>query len=185
MAQDPLIRAALDCGADKAVLIGQDAIVTDPVFRSLCEANRCGAYGRCWMCPPAVGPVEELIKKLRSYPHALFYQSITHLEDSFDIEGMQAGKKFFNGIGQKLLDACRPLLGPDTLHLSGGGCGLCKTCAQADGEPCRFPDRALSSLEAYGIDVYNTSKHTELKYVNGPDTVTYFGMVLFRERRDG
>ena len=98
---------------------------------------------------------------------------------------MQAGKKFFNGIGQKLLDACRPLLGADTLHLSGGGCGLCPTCAQADGEPCRFPDRALSSLEAYGIDVYNTSKSTELKYVNGPDTVTYFGMILFRERKDG
>ena len=45
MEQDPLIRAALDCGADKAVLIGQGAIVTDTVFRSLCEANRCGAYG--------------------------------------------------------------------------------------------------------------------------------------------
>ena len=106
MEHDPLIQAALDCGADKAVLIEQDAIVTDPVFRSLCEANRCGVYGRCWMCPPAVGPVDELIARLRSYPHALFYQSITHLEDSFDIEGMQAGKQFFNGIGQKLLDAC-------------------------------------------------------------------------------
>ena len=24
-----------------------------------------------------------------------------------------------------------------------------------------------------------TSKHTDLKYTNGPDTVTYFGMILF------
>ena len=185
MKYDQLIQAALDAGADKAVIIEQAGIVTDPAFRAMCEANRCGAYGRCWMCPPDCGPVEELIARLRSYPRGLFYQCITHLEDSFDIEGMQAGKKRFVGIGQTLLDTLRPLLGDDALHLSGGGCGLCKTCARVTDEPCRFPDRALSSLEAYGIDVYNTTKNTSMKYVNGPDTVTYFGLVLFREREDG
>ena len=43
----------------------------------------------------------------------------------------------------------------------------------------RFPERALPSVESYGIDVYNTVKGTELKYINGPNTVTYFGMVFF------
>ena len=34
-------------------------------------------------------------------------------------------------------------------------------------------------MEGYGIDVYQTSKPTELKYINGQNTVTFFGIVLF------
>lgn len=58
---------------------------------------------------------------------------------------------------------------------------LLKRCAKVDNEPCRFPEKALSSLEAYGVNVSATVKNTEMKYINGPDTVTYFGMVLFKE----
>ncbi len=174
-----LIRTALEAGADKATVIGQEDIETDPKFRELCEANRCGAYDRCYMCPPDCGPAEELIGKLRSYPCALFYQTISKLEDSFDFEGMIAARKEFGKLGQRLLDDCGPLVGPDALHLSCGGCGLCETCAKLTGEPCRFPDRALPSLEGYCVNVLGTSKHTDLKYTNGPDTVTYFGMILF------
>ena len=48
-----------------------------------------------------------------------------------------------------------------------------------DGEPCRHPDKALASLEGSGVDVYNTTKDTPLKYINGQNTVTFFGMVLW------
>jgi hypothetical protein len=44
-----------------------------------------------------------------------------------------------------------------------------------------MPQKALSSLEAYGVDVYQTTQNTGLKYVNGPDTVTFFGMILFHD----
>ena len=66
-----------------------------------------------------------------------------------------------------------------------GGCGLCPRCAKAAGLPCRHPDRALPSLEGYGIDVYNTARHTALRYVNGPNTGTYFGLVLFKDADHG
>ena len=69
----------------------------------------------------------------------------------------------------------------DVLHLTCCGCRLCEKCAKVTGEPCRFPEKALPSLEAYGVDVYNTTKDTDLKYINGQNTVTFFGMVLFRE----
>ena len=36
-------------------------------------------------------------------------------------------------------------------------------------------------LEGYGIDVFNTTKDTPLKYINGENTVTYFGIVLLTE----
>ena len=48
-----------------------------------------------------------------------------------------------------------------------------------DDQPCRFPDKAMPSLEAYGVNVYQTTKSTELKYINGQYTVTYFSALLF------
>ena len=65
------------------------------------------------------------------------------------------------------------------LHLGAGGCGVCDKCAQQDGLPCRFPELATPSLEAYGVNVSNLAKVVDMKYTNGQNTVTYFGMVLF------
>ena len=174
-----LIRTALECGADKAVIIEEKDIVTDPSFREMCAANRCRTYGKCYMCPPDCGEVDELTARLRSYPNALFYQKVTNLDDHFDFEGMIRARREFGKLSQKMMTACGPLVGPDALHLSVGGCGVCDVCAKVTGEPCRFPDRAISSLEAYVINVAGTCKNTELKYINGQDTVTYFGMILY------
>ena len=184
MTNEQMIRVALECGATKAAVIGRDDIVLNAEFRALCEANRCGVYGKCYMCPPDVGPVEELMAAIRSYDCALLYQTISPLEDSFDIEGMAEAKKAFFDVSQRRLDELGPKL-DGALHLTCGGCGLCSQCAKVTNEPCRHPDRALASLESYGVDVYNTAKHTQLKYINGPDTVTYFGMVLFSEKGHG
>ena len=68
----------------------------------------------------------------------------------------------------------------DTLHLS-SGCRLCKVCAKVTGDPCRHPGKALAAVEGYGIDVYRTVQDTPLKYTNGANTVTYFGIILFSE----
>ena len=163
MDEERLIQTALDCGATGADMVGQDGVIMDPSFRSFCEENICGMYGRCYMCPPDIGPVEELIAQVRSFDRGLLYQTVSPLEDSFDIEGMRE----------------------DALHLTVGGCGLCPQCAKPMGQPCRHPERALPSLESHGIDVYNTTRSTSLRYVNGPNTVTYFGLILFRETNDG
>jgi predicted metal-binding protein len=128
--------------------------------------------------------VDELMARVRSYDRGLWYQTVSELEDSFDIDGMREAKKRLVQVGQKLLDALRPVLGERALHLTGGGCGLCERCGKLDGVPCRFPDRALASVESYGMDVYNTTKNTPLKYINGENTVTYFGMVLFSEEKE-
>ena len=84
-------------------------------------------------------------------------------------------------LSQRIHKAVKPLLGEDFLHLSCGGCHLCETCAKITGEPCRQPENAPAGLEGYGVDVYKTTMGTDLKYINGADTVTYFGMVLLSE----
>ena len=185
MDEERLIQTALDSGADKAAVINTESIVLNPEFRSMCEANQCGMYGRCYMCPPDAGDIGTLMAQIGKYDKCLLYQTISPLEDSFDFEGMVEARRAVTGVSQHLLDALLPVAGENALHLSVGGCGLCERCAKETGEPCRHPDRALASLESYGVDVYNTVRNTELKYTNGPNTVTYFGMVLYSEQENG
>lgn len=176
-----LIGLALDCGAYGADLIRQEQIVLNKDFRSLCEQNSCGNYGKTYMCPPAIGPIEVLMEQIRGYDCALLYQTVAQLEDSFDFEGMTEGGKQHALVSQAIHAALPPELG-EVLHMAGGGCKLCERCAKEDGLPCRHPQTALGSLSAYGVDVYNTTRSTSLRYINGQNTVTYFGMILFKER---
>ena len=177
-----LIQLALDCGACKAEYLRGDQIVLSAEFRKICEGNGCGNYNRCYMCPPDIGPIDALMDQVRQYPHAVLYQSISPLEDSFDFEGMMEAGHHHAMLSRRIQDRLQKT---DVLHLSSGGCHLCEVCAKRDNLPCRQPDKALASLEGYGIDVYNTAQATTLKYVNGPDTVTYFGILLYSEDHHG
>ena len=65
------------------------------------------------------------------------------------------------------------------LSLGAGGCTICEKCAKKTDEPCRHPDKRIPSLEAYGVNVSKTAAAAGMKYINGQNTVTYFGGVLF------
>lgn len=178
---EKLIQLALEAGAAKAALIRAEQVVYSESFREICEGNQCGAYGKCWVCPPDIGEIGSLIARARTFPRGLLYQTIGTLEDSFDVEGMFAAGANHAQVSMKLQKKLPHLLKEAFLHLSCGGCHLCETCAKRTGEPCRHPDYALPAMEGYGIDVYNTTRTTPLNYINGTNTVTYFGLVLFTE----
>lgn len=176
---EKLLTSAIDAGAYKAVMLPTERIVLSAEFRDICKSNQCGKYGKCWVCPPELPDVETVMASVRKYSHALWYQTVSAIEDSFDIEGMlEAGKKHV-AVSQRLQETALQLLPKEFLHLSCGGCRLCPRCAKEEDLPCRMPDKALPSLEGYCVDVYNTTKDTSLKYINGKNTVTYFGMILF------
>jgi len=175
------VALALKCGAAKAVLIDRAKLVTSPIFREICQGNSCGQYGRCWVCPPEIGEINQLIQSLDAYKTILWYQSIAKIEDSFDIEGMLDAGRSHAQLSQQISAALTENGFAGFLHLSCGGCHLCDRCTKQDQLPCRHPDKALSSLEGYGIDVYGTTKDTPLSYINGENTVTYFGAVFFAE----
>jgi len=54
-----------------------------------CERNVCGMYGKRWTCPPGVGTLEEISKRILKYPNALLISYKYNIEDSFDYEGMK------------------------------------------------------------------------------------------------
>ena len=150
----------------------------DPEFRALCEKNTCGFYGACWTCPPDAGTLDELIARVRGYERALVFQTVYPLEDSFDIEGMHEASVRHNRLVQAVQAAAKAS-GEDCFVLGAGACGACNTCTKREGKPCRSPERAVVSLEACGVDVSQLAKLAELKYINGANTVTYFGVLLY------
>lgn len=176
MKLETLIRMVCDAGAYKANVIPAACIQTDATFRDVCAANACGMYGKNWMCPPAVGEIHELMAQMKKFRKALVYQSVAKLEDSFDFEGMMVAKKEHHQLSKRIALIFH---GKDMLHLGAGACEECRQCAIITGAPCRRPDVAIASLEAYGVNVSQLAKAADMCYINGTDTVTYFGMVLF------
>ena len=178
---DDLISETLSLGAYKANVIETSKIELDRSFRALCEANSCGVYGKCYMCPPDIGDIDELMAEVGNYKYALVYQTVFELEDSYDFEGMFDAKKRFIPISLSLRKVFTEKEIAKTLHLGAGGCGICPICAKRIGDPCRYPEKAMPGLEAYGINVSRLAAAADMKYINGQNTVTYFGAVLFTD----
>ena len=176
-----LHRIILDAGVTKAAPVEQKDILYDRVFRDICASNSCGNYGMCHMCPPDIGDIDALMQEAQSYSCGILYQTISEIEDSFDFEGMIEAGKHHNDCSQKIRISLEKEGFTNILHLASGGCRVCERCAKRDQQPCRFPDQALSSLEAYGVNVYQTATNAGLKYINGANTVTYFGIVMIKE----
>jgi len=174
-------KLCLDMGTMKAEEIPVSKLSLEPGLRQFCELNHCGRYNRSHTCPPAVGDVETLIRELKTFDQAVIWQNIYPLEDSFDLEGMMEGQKQHSGMAIKIARIVYKELGrSQALVLSAGSCSICDLCGCITGEPCRHPEDALISLEAYGINVTQISQISGLRYINGANTVTYFAGVFTR-----
>lgn len=158
-------------------LLPTGEIPFSPMVSELCKENRCGRYGTCWTCPPGVGTREEWQERVRRYETACVFTCKYDLEDSFDLDGMMEGQATTKRVLHGILDRLAAD-GETVLALGCEGCSLCETCSYPDA-PCRFPDKAVPSVEACGIYVVELAKKAGVRYHNGPDTVTYFCMILF------
>lgn len=149
-----------------------------PEVRRDCEKNSCRNYGVTWVCPPAIGTVEECKARVDRYDGMLLFSGKYALEDSFDFEGMVEGLMEFKKCIDRFQDRIRDRL-EDFALLSNEGCGRCESCTYPDA-PCRFPHLLHHSLTGYGFVVSELAKEAGLRYNNGQGTVTYFGALLFR-----
>ena len=163
---------------NRVAAVEVSAIKTSKALRAACEQNYCGNYDKNWMCPPAIGTYEELSGRLKEYNKGVLVQTIHTLQDSFDYEGMKAGKekheRLFRNIRNLLMDSGDY---PDLFTLS-TSCSYCESCSILDNEPCRFPEHAVASVSAYGINVNALLTRCGLKYNNGENTVYYLSLFL-------
>lgn len=147
--------------------------------REMCKSGRCGSYGINWGCPPGCGTVEECRERAGQYQKAVVVQTIGTLEDSFDFEGMEKAASLHGSRMTQMKEELEAQFG-DILPLGAGPCKVCEKCACPD-EPCRFPKKRFSSMEAHGLMVSEVCADCGLKYINGANTVTYTGCFLVKE----
>ena len=146
-----------------------------PELLEACESNVCGSYNKSWMCPPVILPLEKQKEKITAFSSAFVFTTKYDLDDSFDYYGMQKGIDSHNRLSSEMHER----FGKANPVYGAGACKICKTCAYP--EPCRFPEKAYSAVEAAGINVTELSRACGIHYNNGPNTVTYFSMILFDE----
>lgn len=164
---------------DTAAVIRADKLIFRDDVREMCKSGRCGSYGNNWGCPPGCGSVDECRERAGKYDKTIVVQTIGVLEDSFDFEGM----------GKAAIEHCQRMTHmrekieeelSDVLSLGAGPCKVCSECT-CPHEPCRFPEKRFSSMEAYGLMVSEVCADSGLKYINGENTVTYTGCFLIKD----
>ena len=166
---------ALGGRAFECAVISTCAINFSPELLKACEANICGSYNKSWTCPPVIQPVEKQKEKIMAFSSAFVFTTKFDLEDSFDYEGMMTAKDRHNRLTAEMHER----FGKTNPVYGAGACNVCKPCAYP--EPCRFPDTIYLAVEAAGINVTELSRAGGIRYNNGPNTVTYFSMILFDE----
>ena len=165
----------LEGRAFECAVISTADISFSPELLKACESNVCGNYNKCWTCPPAIGSLEKQMEKIKSFSHAFVFTTKRDLEDSFDYEGMMGAKDCHNRLTAEMHEK----FGKTNPVFGAGACKICKICAYP--EPCRFPEKTYPAVEAVGINVTELSRAGGLSYNNGPNTITYFSMILFNE----
>lgn len=180
--EEVLVREALEMGAANAAIANVSDIMFCEDLRNMCSQNLCGKYNTNWMCPPAVGSFSDMREKVLKFKHGLLFQTIYQLEDSFDFEGMMEAKLKHEKVFRKIYDKIeRSNEYSEILALNAGACEICEECSYKAGEKCRFPEKAVPSVESCGINVTELVTCNGIPYNNGVNTVSYVGMILFKK----
>ena len=172
-----ILDLAKEYGFTKVVEMEVSSVQLNPEVRAMCATNKCKMYDTNWACPPGCGTLAECEAKVAKYQHGILIQTTGELEDSFDFEGMEEIKEKHDLNLKNLVEKLYSLE-IDMMPLGDGCCQICKDCTYPDGE-CRFPKKAFSSMEAFGILVSDFCKSNNVEYYYGPNTLTYVGCVLF------
>ncbi len=176
MTEQALLELANRCGFEHAGALCMSALKFEPKVREMCSSGRCHSYGRCWTCPPYCGTLEEIAAKATQYHRGFLLQSTGQLEDEFDVETMLKTEALHKKRFASFVALVRECV-PNCLPMAAGACGVCTSCTCPDA-PCRFPEQAIPSMEAYGLVVSQVCQDSGIPYYYGKGTLTYTSCIL-------
>lgn len=144
---------AIQGGATHAREIHPSSVVTAPWVMMKCLYGCQYRSGFC--CPPHSPTHDQTRKVLDSYQRAILF----HREAPRAKERGEQNMKFFDMLltmeGDLFKDGYYK-----AFAILAGPCPLCKECGKVQGVPCRFPAKARPSMEACGIDVFQTARNS-------------------------
>lgn len=176
-----LIKLAEEAGFRAAVIPAKE-IPVDGSFRKFCEDNLCGKYNANYSCPPACGTVDQVHQRLFAADKALVLQTIHEIGSYENKDAILRSKKDLNVAILKLTESLRRK-GLDCFCLGYGGCPLCDPCKQAIGEACAFPDKKISCMSAYCINVGKLAGKCGMEFAWIPEKLFLFGMVVIQKKQ--
>ena len=122
-----LMTLAAENGFSLCAPVCTAALVPLGEVRAMCEADRCGKYGKNWACPPGCGSIEQARARISRYDSGVLVQTTGTLADEFDYEGMQAIARHHKKCFENFARQAR-LLYPGCLPLTAGACTICARC---------------------------------------------------------
>ena len=170
------IEKAKEIGFDHAAYLNVESLKPMQMVRDTCAADKCRAYGHNWTCPPECGTLEQCAERMRAHRHGILLQTTGQMDRVIDTKAYARTEKRHSEMLHQLAGQFREVY-PDALCLGAGGCGICEKCAYP--EPCRFPHKAVSSMEAYGLFVTQVCRDNNMAYYYGPKTITYTACILY------
>ena len=173
-----LKQEALDAGFSQVGELNMEALVFMPEVRDMCSADRCHQYGKNWRCPPGCGSIEEASERAARYTCGIIVQTIGKMDDDFDYETIQSTSEKHKGNFAAMAEELKKRY-TDVLAMGAGTCTLCEACTYPDA-PCRFPEKSISSMEAYGLLVGKVCELSNVPYINGQKTITYTSCYLLK-----
>jgi predicted metal-binding protein len=176
MTLEDVLQAAQEIGFSHCGKVTADHLDFLPEVREMCAANRCNSYGKSWTCPPHCGTPEEISARAAQYHIGVLIQSTGEMEDDFDVECMMETEQRHKAHFDALVSLVRQHW-PNCLPMAAGTCTRCRPCTCPDA-PCRFPDLAVPSMEAYGLLVSDVCQKAGLPYYYGKQTITYTSCIL-------
>ncbi len=168
--------AAKNLGFSYAVSFDPAVLQAKEDVRAMCAQDKCRAYGKNWTCPPHCGSIADCEARMRRYRQGILLQTLGQLSKAIDSRGYRETEQRHLTAFSQFCDAIRSQY-PDALCLGSGGCRVCKACAWP--EPCRFPEKAVSSMEGYGLFVTQVCRDCGAEYYHGEKTITYTACVLY------
>lgn len=170
------IEKALELGFSASTGLNVETLKPMEAVRSMCAADKCQAYAKNWTCPPACGTLEECAVKIKSFQRGILLQTTGQMEKRIDTKAYMKAEERHMKLFREFSELIRTEY-PDALCLGAGGCRICEKCAYPN--PCRFPQKAYSSMEGYGLFVTQVCRDNGLAYYYGEKTITYTACVLF------
>jgi len=171
-------KLAISMGFSNAGQLNMDALVFMPEVRQMCNSDSCTSYNKNWMCPPAIGTLEQSAVKVREYSFGMIVQTTAFMQDEFDYETIRDTQKKHKNNFFELVTLLRNKYS-SVLPMGAGTCTICNKCTYPD-KPCRFPDKAIGSMESYGLWVSKVCEMSSIPYYYGKNTLTFTSSFLLK-----
>ena len=161
-----------------AAFLSPEQIPVNETFRVYCQENRCGKYGANYSCPPDCGTVEQMRQRILSQSRVMVLSSQWEIQGPGDSQGIQQSRQAHNAGILRLLDTFRQE-GLEGFAAGYSGCQLCSPCKRTQNQPCPFPQRRMSCMSAYCVDVGELARRCSLDFAWSEQRLYLFGMIAF------